>query len=84
MPYYHIVFTLPAAIADIAYQNKAVVYDLLFKASAETMLTGELAVWVVFFCRLHKLSRVRRGGRQSSPLSPATSLVAGLTRCMRW
>ena len=27
------------AIADIAYQNKAVVYDLLFKASAETMLT---------------------------------------------
>jgi Putative transposase/Transposase zinc-binding domain len=38
VPYYHIVFTLPAAIADIAYQNKAVVYDLLFKASAETML----------------------------------------------
>jgi len=33
------VFTLPAAIADIAYQNKAVVYDLLFKVSAETMLT---------------------------------------------
>jgi len=39
VPYYHIVFTLPAAIADIAYQNKAVVYDRLFKASAETMLT---------------------------------------------
>jgi len=38
VPYYHLVFTLPAAIADIAYQNKAVVYDLLFKASAETML----------------------------------------------
>jgi hypothetical protein len=38
-PYYHVVFTLPAAIADIAYQNKAVIYDLLFKASAETMLT---------------------------------------------
>jgi hypothetical protein len=33
------VFTLPAAIADIAYQNKAVVYDLLFKASTETALT---------------------------------------------
>jgi hypothetical protein len=31
---------LPAAIADIACQNKAVVYDLLFKASAETMLSG--------------------------------------------
>jgi len=39
VPYYHVVFTLPAAIADIAYQNKAVVYDLLFKVSAETMLT---------------------------------------------
>ena len=37
-PYFHIVFTLPAAIADIAYQNKAVIYDLLFKASSETML----------------------------------------------
>jgi hypothetical protein len=34
VPYYHIVFTMPAAIADIAYQNKAVVYDLLFKAAA--------------------------------------------------
>ena len=39
VPYFHVVFTLPAAIADIAYQNKAVIYDLLFKASAETMLT---------------------------------------------
>ncbi|MFA5901623.1 MAG: IS91 family transposase, partial [Hyphomicrobium sp.] len=39
VPYFHVVFTLPAAIADIAYQNKAVVYDLLFKVSAETMTT---------------------------------------------
>jgi len=39
VPYYHMVFTLPAPIADIAYQNKAVVYDLLFKVSAETMVT---------------------------------------------
>ncbi len=39
VPYYHLVFTLPAAIADIAYQSKAVLYDLLFKVSAETMLT---------------------------------------------
>ena len=38
VPYYHVVFTLPAAIGDIAYQNKAVVYDLLFKASAETVI----------------------------------------------
>jgi hypothetical protein len=38
VPYFHIVFTLPAEISDIAYQNKAVVYDALFKASSETML----------------------------------------------
>jgi Putative transposase/Transposase zinc-binding domain len=39
VPYFHIVFTLPAAIADIAYTNKAVIYDLLMKVSAETLLT---------------------------------------------
>jgi hypothetical protein len=39
VPYFHIVFTLPAALGDIAYQNKKAIYDLLFKASAETMLT---------------------------------------------
>src|SRR6201997_4662193 len=38
LPYFHVVFTLPAAIADIAYQNKAVIYDLLFKASSQTVL----------------------------------------------
>lgn len=36
--YFHVVFTLPAEIADIAFHNKAVVYDLLFKAASETML----------------------------------------------
>jgi hypothetical protein len=39
VPYFHVVFTLPAAIADIAYQNKTIVYDLLFKTSAETLIT---------------------------------------------
>ena len=39
VPYFHVVFTLPGPIADIAYQNKAVIYDLLFKAAADTMLT---------------------------------------------
>ena len=37
VPYFHVVFTLPGQIAAIAYQNKAVVYDLLFKASSQTM-----------------------------------------------
>jgi hypothetical protein len=38
-PYYHVVFTLPAPIGDIAYQNKAVIYGILFKAAAETLIT---------------------------------------------
>jgi hypothetical protein len=39
VPYYHLVFTLPAPIADIAYQNKTVIYGILFKAAAETLIT---------------------------------------------
>jgi hypothetical protein len=39
VPYFHVVFTLPPRIGAVAYQNKAVIYDLLFKASSETLLT---------------------------------------------
>jgi hypothetical protein len=37
--YFHVVFTVPAEVAQIAFQNKAAVYDLLFRAASETMLT---------------------------------------------
>ncbi len=37
--YFHVVFTLPSEIADIAFHNKAAVYDLLFRTASETMLT---------------------------------------------
>jgi hypothetical protein len=37
--YFHVVFTLPAEIADIAWHNKAVIYDLLLRAASETLLT---------------------------------------------
>ena len=37
VPYYHVVFTVPAAVAAIGLQNKAVIYDILFKAAAETV-----------------------------------------------
>ena len=37
--YFHVVFTLPTEVADIAPQNKAIVYDLLFRAASETMMT---------------------------------------------
>ena len=39
VPYFHVVFTLPAAIGTIAYQNKAKVYGMLFSAAAETLTT---------------------------------------------
>jgi hypothetical protein len=39
VPYFHVVFTLPGPVADIAYQNKAVIYDLLLKTAAETLIT---------------------------------------------
>lgn len=39
VPYFHVVFTLPADIAAIAFQNKAEVYTILFKAAAETLRT---------------------------------------------
>ena len=37
--YYHIVFTIPAEIADVAFQNPAVVYNILFRAASQTLLT---------------------------------------------
>ena len=40
VPYFHVVFTLPGPIADIAYHNKSIVYDLLLKTAAETLITS--------------------------------------------
>jgi hypothetical protein len=58
VPYFHVVFSLPARIADIAYQNKAAIYDLLFKASSQTMLTiaadrKRLGARIGILCVLH-------------------------------
>jgi hypothetical protein len=39
VPYFHVVYTLPSELRDIAYQNKRVIYNLLMKAAAETTLT---------------------------------------------
>src|SRR3954467_3113290 len=39
VPYSHVVFTLPTPVAAVAFQNKAVVYDLLFRTAADTLLT---------------------------------------------
>src|SRR5687768_14525920 len=57
-PYFHVVFTLPEEIAALAYQNKAVVYNLLFAATAETLRTiaadpKHLGAEIGFFAVLH-------------------------------
>jgi Transposase zinc-binding domain/Putative transposase len=39
VPYYHVVFTLPAVIGAMAFHNKAAVYELLFRTAAETLTT---------------------------------------------
>jgi hypothetical protein len=56
--YFHVVFTLPEAVAAIAYQNKALVYGLLFRATAETLRTiaadpKHLGAEIGFFAVLH-------------------------------
>ena len=56
--YFHVVFTLPEPIANIAFYNKDTVYDILFRATAETLLTiaadpQRLGMELGFFCVLH-------------------------------
>jgi hypothetical protein len=58
VPYYHVVFTVPEEIATIAYQNKEVVYGILFHATAETLRTiaadpKHLGAEIGFFAVLH-------------------------------
>jgi hypothetical protein len=57
-PYFHVVFTVPDEMAAIAYQNKGVVYDILFHTTAETMKTigadpKHLGAEIGFFAVLH-------------------------------
>src|SRR6267143_219485 len=58
MRYVHVVFTLPRELAPLALQNKKVIYDLLFRASAETLLEvardpKHLGAEIGFFSVLH-------------------------------
>jgi hypothetical protein len=57
-PYFHVVFTVPAKIAAIAYQNKELVYGILFQTTAETLRTiaadpTHLGAEIGFFAVLH-------------------------------
>ena len=56
--YFHVVFTLPEAVADIAFYNKSAVYDILFQTTAKTLLTiardpKRMSVELGFFAVLH-------------------------------
>src|SRR4051794_1226187 len=58
VPYFHVVFTVPEEIAAIAYQNKRVVYNILFRCTAETLTTiaadpKHLGAQIGFFAVLH-------------------------------
>jgi hypothetical protein len=58
VPYFHVVFTVPEEIAAIAYQNKRVVYNILFRSTAETLTTiaadpKHLGAQIGFFAVLH-------------------------------
>lgn len=58
VPYFHVVFTLPSALRGVALQNKEVVYDLLFRAISETLLTiaadpNHLGAKIGFLAILH-------------------------------
>jgi hypothetical protein len=58
VPYFHVVFTVPEEIAAIAYQNKQVIYDILFQATAETLKTiaadpKHFGAEIGFFAVLH-------------------------------
>ena len=79
VPYAHVVFTLPGQLAALALQNKGEIYGLLFRSSAETLLTvardeKHLGADIGFFSVLHtwtqaadRAGRPVIGWRRSSP-----------------
>ncbi|HKN30268.1 MAG TPA: transposase zinc-binding domain-containing protein, partial [Roseiarcus sp.] len=79
VPYYHVVFTLPAAIGAIAFQNKAAVYDLLTLDAAEFIRRFLLHVLPSGFnCIRHYgffASRLRRRGRDRRAAAASLSLI---------
>jgi len=61
--YFHVVFTLPEPLAQLSLQNKEQIYNLLFRATAETLLTiaadpQHLGAQIGFFCILHSWGQV--------------------------
>src|ERR1700686_4555294 len=87
-PYVHVVFTLPRHLAPLALQNKKVVYDLLFRASAETLLevardAKHLGAEIGFFSVLHTWSQKLELHPHVHCVVPAGGLSADRTRWIK-
>jgi hypothetical protein len=79
VPYAHVVFTLPGQLAPLALQNKSEIYGLLFRASAETLLT--VAWRSMSFCGGSFCTSCR--GASSASGTSGSSLTGGERRCCR-
>ncbi len=87
-PYVHVVFTLPRPLAPLALQNKKVVYDLLFRTSAETLLEvardpKHLGAEIGFFSVLHTWSQKLELHPHVHCVVPAGGLSADHTRWIK-
>jgi Transposase zinc-binding domain len=80
--YFHVVFTVPAEVANIAFHNKAVVYDLLFRAASETMLTIAASEAPRSPYRRHR--RAPHMGLSDDPSSAHPHDRAGRRHLTRW
>ena len=86
--YVHVVFTLPHRLAPLALQNKKVLYDLLFRSSAETLLEvardpRHLGAEIGFFTVLHTWSQKLRLHPHVHCVVPAGGLSLDHTRWVR-
>ena len=84
-PYVHVVFTLPHELAPLALRNKRVIYDLLFRASAETLLQAAqdpkyLGADIGFFSVLHTWNQKLEHHPHVHCVVPAGGLVPGHSR----
>jgi len=80
VPYYHVVFTIPHVLAPLALQNKTVIYNLLFRTAAETLLQiasdpQHLGAQIGFLAVLHTWG--------PDPSDPSTSALRGSRRRTR-
>ena len=83
--YFHVVFTLPEQLSALALQNKRVIYDLLFRATSETLLEiaadpRHLGARIGFFCVLHTWGQTLRHHPHLHCVVPGGGLSADHTQ----